>query len=99
MKLVPVGKRFGHAEQEVHPKPLAGGWSGLKLHQAKNFPMQQKTTQTRIAQPRVRRLLYRIVNHPEAGVFDSMTGANIWALQNFHDWDWAVEPMPGKLPI
>jgi hypothetical protein len=61
--------------------------------------MKQRTTVTRIAQLRARRLLYRIVNHPEAGIFDSMTGATIWALNNFQDLDWTVGPATGKLPI
>ena len=61
--------------------------------------MQHKTTETRIAQPRARRLLYRVVNHPEAGMFDSMTALTGWALRNMNDLDWTVIPACGKLPI
>ena len=61
--------------------------------------MNQRTTETRVAQPRARRSLYRVVNHQEAGVFDSMTGATIWALKNVNDWDWTIEPTPGNFPM
>ena len=72
---------------------------GLKLNLARNLPMHHKTIKTWIAHPRPRRLVYRIVNHQEAGIFDSMTGANIWALNHVNDWDWTVEPAPGGPPI
>jgi hypothetical protein len=39
------------------------------------------------------------VNHQEAGVFDSMTGATIWALKNIHDWDWQIEPVAGTMML
>ncbi|HEX4086252.1 MAG TPA: hypothetical protein VHY22_15150 [Chthoniobacteraceae bacterium] len=40
-----------------------------------------------------RRSQYRIVNHQEAGLFDSMTGATLWALKNLPDWNWRIEPV------
>ena len=42
------------------------------------------------------RVRYRIVNHQEAGVFDSMTGATLWALKNLRDWEWRIEPVGAK---
>ena len=36
-----------------------------------------------------------MVNHPEAGIFDTMTEATIWALKNVSDWDWWIEPVDG----
>ena len=51
--------------------------------------MQMK--RSRIAQPRAKRSRYRIANHHEAGLFDSMTGATLWALKNLNDWDWRIE--------
>ncbi|MGA3171643.1 MAG: hypothetical protein ABSE62_11600 [Chthoniobacteraceae bacterium] len=50
------------------------------------------------AQVRGRRSHYRIVNHREAGVFDSMTGATLWALRNLDNWDWRIEPISGSTP-
>ena len=61
--------------------------------------MPNRKTETRAALPRPKRSLYRVVNHQEAGLFDSMTGATIWALKNVNDWDWTIEPTPGTLPI
>ena len=40
---------------------------------------------------------YRIVEHKEAGVFDSLTGATLWALKNLKDWNWRIEPVPGRI--
>jgi hypothetical protein len=44
-----------------------------------------------------RRSRYRIANHHEAGLFDTMTGATLWALKNLKDWDWRIETVPGAL--
>ena len=41
---------------------------------------------------------YRIVNHKEAGMFDSMTGATLWALRNLEGWDWRIELAPNSSP-
>jgi hypothetical protein len=59
--------------------------------------MQARQTDTRVNHPSAKRTRYRVVNHQEAGVFDSMTGANIWALKNIRDWDWQVEPVAGSM--
>ena len=61
--------------------------------------MDARQTETRAAHPRYKRSRYRIVSHQEAGLFDSMTGATIWALKNLNDWDWQVGPVPGALPM
>jgi hypothetical protein len=42
-----------------------------------------------------KRSRYRIVNHREAGMFDSMTGATLWALKNLSGWDWQIETVSG----
>jgi hypothetical protein len=47
--------------------------------------------------PRPKRSRYRVVNHQEAGMFDSMTGATLWALKNVNDWDWRIEPVAGTM--
>jgi hypothetical protein len=36
---------------------------------------------------------YRISNHPDAGAFDSMTDATLWALQNLNNSNWKIEPV------
>jgi hypothetical protein len=59
--------------------------------------MHARQTETRATCPRAKRTRYRIVNHQEAGVFDSMTGANIWALKNITAWDWQIEPVAGTI--
>ncbi len=55
--------------------------------------MQPKYIENWVAHPRSRHSRYRIVNHHEAGLFDSMTGATLWALKNLRDWDWRIEPV------
>ncbi len=57
--------------------------------------MQMKRTEYRLAYPPAKRSRYRVVKHREAGVFDSMTGATLWALKNLHGWDWKIEPVAG----
>jgi len=57
------------------------------------MPAKHTENQARV---RGRRSHYKIVNHQEAGVFDSMTGATLWALRNLNDWDWRIEPVPGS---
>jgi len=52
-----------------------------------------QTKQTKPAAQRAARSRYRIVNHQEAGVFDSMTGAMLWALKNLDGWNWQIEPV------
>jgi hypothetical protein len=61
--------------------------------------MKTRQTETRATHPRAKRSRYRVVNHQEAGVFDSMTGATIWALKNIHDWDWQIEPVAGTMML
>jgi hypothetical protein len=61
--------------------------------------MQTKQTENRLAHPRAKRSRYRVVNHQEAGIFDSMTGATLWALKNLHGWDWKIEPVAGSIPM
>ena len=66
----------------------------------RNIPMQQKQADSRVAHSRAaKRSRYRIVNHQEAGLFDSMTGATLWALKNLHDWEWQIEPAAGAIPM
>lgn len=47
---------------------------------------------------RAKRVRYRVVNHREAGLFDTMTAATLWALKNINNWDWWIEPvtLPGS---
>jgi len=59
--------------------------------------MKIRQTETRDTHPRAKRSRYRVVNHQEAGLFDSMTGATIWALKNVNDWDWQIEPVAGTM--
>ena len=54
--------------------------------------MQSSQHETRVPQRPARRAIYRVVNHQEAGTFDSMTGATLWALKHVKDWDWRIEP-------
>jgi hypothetical protein len=64
------------------------------------LPMQTRNTETRASQTRPRkRSRYLVVHHQEAGLFDSMTGATLWALKNLNDWDWQVEPVAGAIMI
>lgn len=66
--------------------------------------MQLCLPETPMTDPREKHLRYCIVNHDEAGLFDSMTGATIWALKNLKDWEWRIEPVarnrtePAKFP-
>jgi hypothetical protein len=55
--------------------------------------MQKRHIKTRATPPLAKRSRYRVVNHQEAGLFDSMTGATVWALKNLNDWDWRIEPV------
>lgn len=55
--------------------------------------MHMKRTENRPAPLRAKRSRYRVVNHKEAGLFDSMTIATLWALKNIDDWNWRVEPV------
>ena len=53
--------------------------------------MKAKQAEPEVTLARAKRSRYRIANHLEAGVFDSMTGATLWALRNLNDWDWRIE--------
>jgi hypothetical protein len=44
-----------------------------------------------------RRTQYRINTHQEAGLFDSMTGATVWALRHVPDFNWQIEPVSTPL--
>ncbi len=57
------------------------------------LPMHTQHHNRRQQQAPARRAQYRVVNHKEAGLFDSMTGATLWALKNLKDWNWQVEPV------
>jgi hypothetical protein len=46
---------------------------------------------------RALRTQYRINTHQEAGLFDSMTGATMWALRNVSDFNWQIEPVATPL--
>jgi hypothetical protein len=59
--------------------------------------METRNSETRVTHPGPKRSLYRVVNHQEAGLFDSMTGATLWALKNVRGWDWRIEPSPGSV--
>ncbi len=61
--------------------------------------MPTNHAENRAAQVRPKRSRYRIINHQEAGVFESMTGATLWALKNLNDWDWRIEPVAGSIPM
>jgi hypothetical protein len=61
--------------------------------------MRTKLAEPNTARHRGRRSHYRIANHHEAGIFDSMTGATVWALKNLHDLDWRIEPVSGSIPM
>jgi hypothetical protein len=76
---------------------MAQGEGEGKLVSEPNYPMQTNKFETRITQARAKRSRYRVVNHQEAGLFDSMTGATLWALKNVRDWDWSIEPVAGAL--
>jgi len=55
--------------------------------------METKYAEPWVAQYRAKRLRYRIADHQEAGLFDSMTGAMLWALKNLDGWNWRIEPV------
>jgi hypothetical protein len=55
--------------------------------------MHTKRAKTANPPSAARRTQYRIVNHQEAGLFDTMTGATIWAIKNVSDWNWRIEPV------
>jgi hypothetical protein len=61
--------------------------------------MQMSYTENQTAQPRARRTRYRIANHGEAGVFETMTDATLWALRNLEDWEWRIEAVAGTAVI
>jgi len=61
--------------------------------------MQTPQTENRLTQPGTKRTRYRVVDHQEAGLFDSMTGATLWALKHLKDWDWRIEPVAGSIPM
>jgi len=63
----------------------------------KGGTMPIKKTHRRNAPAQRRRSQYRIINHQEAGLFDSMTGATLWALKNLDDWNWRIEPVSNPL--
>lgn len=58
-----------------------------------SLPMKKKQTEKSVTNPFARGSQYRVVNHKEAGLFDSMTAATVWALKNLSDWDWRIEPV------
>jgi hypothetical protein len=55
--------------------------------------MAKPTQKHHLPHPDSRRTRYRVVNHREAGLFDTMTGATAWALCNVPGWDWSIEPV------
>jgi hypothetical protein len=55
--------------------------------------MHLKRTENRTTPASSRRTRYHVINHQEAGLFDSMTIATLWALKNVNDWDWRIEPV------
>jgi len=57
--------------------------------------MHMNKTQSLYLDNQPQRSRYRIVNHREAGVFDTMTGATLWALKNLRGWDWQIEVIAG----
>jgi hypothetical protein len=69
-------------------------WSG-KLDRIKKKKMQITETESGLPRSGVNRTRYRIVNHKEAGLFDSMTDATLWALKNLSGWNWRIEPVSG----
>ena len=58
--------------------------------------MDPRNPETRQPHPRAKSAQYRVVNHSEAGLFDSMTGATIWAIEHVKDWDWQIETVTGR---
>jgi len=72
---------------------MASPCAGSKLRSQPNLAMRH--TKTRKVHASAKRTHYRISNHLEAGLFDSMTGATIWALKNLNNWDWQIEPVAG----
>jgi hypothetical protein len=60
--------------------------------------MHSSQYETRNPQQLARRAVYRVVNHQEAGLFDTMTGATVWALKNLKGWDWTIEPATSAIP-
>jgi hypothetical protein len=58
-------------------------------------PIQTENGEKRADAQRSR---YVVVNHKEAGLFDSMTAATLWALKHLPDWDWQIEPVSTPLP-
>jgi hypothetical protein len=61
--------------------------------------MSMKRAENRINPSSASRTRYRVVNHQEAGLFDSMTVATLWALKHVKDWNWRVEPVPGSFTM
>jgi hypothetical protein len=54
----------------------------MKTYRSDNRPTYPITTRTH----------YRVVNHDDAGPFESMTGATLWALKNLDNLHWRIEP-------
>jgi hypothetical protein len=79
----------------VHPKPVARAKVEGNLEtQTGDTAMTSSHSQHRAGQ----RTRYRIVDHREAGLFESMTGAMIWAIRNLRDSNWRIEPVATPHP-
>jgi hypothetical protein len=81
-----------------HHKPVARDKPIGKLA-SETIPMQASHSETRTTHPHAKRSRYRVVGHQEAGLFDSMTGATLWALKHLNNWDWRIEPVAGTVLI
>jgi hypothetical protein len=77
---------------QTNGDPLTRSYASLNP----NHTMSLKRTENRITTASALRTRYQIVNHQEAGLFDSMTVATIWALKNVQGWNWRIEPVAGS---
>ena len=80
----------------LHPKPMAGPIHRVILTSHPPHTMHLKRTENRVTPTSARRTRYRVINHQEAGLFDSMTVATLWAIKNVSDWNWRIEPVSGS---
>jgi len=74
---------------------MATLFRGVMLSSQPHKFMHLKRAEYRVTPTGASHTRYQIINHQEAGLFDSMTVATLWALKNVRDWNWRIEPVAG----
>jgi hypothetical protein len=89
---VPVKTAFINQKSRFIPNRWRGKREAVSCRQ-KSMPMETTPSEPPITYSPQKGAGYRVANHQEAGHFNTMTEATIWALKNLNDWDWWIEPI------